>query len=183
MANNQANKKLHGLSKNERLCNFSLKTLLFQQGNTFQQYPFKVFWKSIDKNMETLFFQKSVTDYVGNAEQLPALLHEQNPSFPYRKVPDNGLFFYPAKCLFGVSSKVHKSAVIRNNLKRLTKESYRQNKVPFYSFLEGINTYCLLAVIYTAKPILSYAEIEEKIIVSLQKIQQKIIEKQNNKFN
>ncbi len=75
---------------------------------------------------------------------------------------------------------MHKSAVVRNNLKRLTKESYRQNKVAFYSFLETTNTHCLPALIYTAKPMLTYAEIEEKIIVSLQKIQQKIIEQQNS---
>lgn len=178
MANTEARKKLHGLSKSERLCNFSFKNLLFKEGNSFNVYPFKIFWKLIDTNLEPIFFGKSVTEYQGIAANNP--FHQQNPSYPFKRVPSNALFYNPAKCLFGVSSKVHKLAVDRNHLKRLLKESYRQNKAPFYAFVEGTGSWCLLAIIYTAKPVLPYHDIEAKIIVSLQKLQEKIIEYQNS---
>lgn len=178
MANTEARKKLHCLTKSERLCNFSFKNLLFKEGNSFNVFPFKVFWKLIDTNVESIFFGKSITEFGGVVSNHPFRL--QNPSYPFKKVPPNALFTHPAKCLFGVSSKVHKSAVDRNHLKRLLKESYRQNKVPFYAFLEGTGCWCLLAIIYTAKPALPYHDIEAKIIVSLQKLQEKIIEHQNS---
>jgi ribonuclease P protein component len=180
MANTAARRKLHGLSKSERLCNFSFKNILFKEGNSIHVFPLKVYWKLIDTNLESIFFGKSVTEFQGIPSSSPHPYRLQNPSFPLKKIPPNALFTHPAKCLFGVSSKVHKSAVDRNHLKRILKESYRQNKAPFYSFLEGIDSWCLLALIYTAKPALPYHDIEAKIIVSLQKIQEKIIEHQNS---
>jgi ribonuclease P protein component len=178
MAKPAARKKLHGLTKSERLCNFSFKNLLFKEGNSFHVYPCKVFWKLIEPNLEPIFFGKSVTQFQGADTNHPFRI--QNPSFPFKRVPPNALFTHPAKCLFGVSSKVHKSAVERNHLKRLLKESYRQNKVPFYAFVQGTGSWCLLAIIYTAKSALPYHEIEAKIIVSLQKLQEKIIKHQNS---
>lgn len=176
MANQQANKKLHGFSKSERLCNFTFKKLLFNHGDTFQQYPFKIFWKTIDYNLEKIFFSGSVTEYVGSADKPGD--NVQNPSFPHKKIPHNALFSHPAQCLIGVSAKAHKSAVMRNHLKRLIRESYRQNKAPFYSFLTDSNKLCLLAIIYTGGQPMEYQDIESKIIVSLQKIQNKISEQQ-----
>jgi ribonuclease P protein component len=177
MADIVAKKKLHGLTKSERLCNFSFKNLLFKEGNTFNVFPFKVFWKLIDTNLEPIFFSKTVTEFQGDADYP---FHSQNPSYPFKQVPPNAVFTRPVKCLFGVSSKVHKSAVDRNRLKRYLKESYRQNKVPLYALVEGTGSWCLLAIIYTAKPVLPYHDIEAKIIVSLQKLQEKIVEHQNS---
>lgn len=177
MANQQANKKLHGFSKSERLCNFTFKKLLFSQGQSFQQYPFKIFWKTLDFNLEKIFFSRSVIQYAVPAGKHTA--HAQNPSFPHKIIPRNALFSHPAQCLVGVSAKAHKSAAMRNHLKRLIRESYRQNKAPFYSFLTNNNKLCLVAIIYTAGQPMEYQDIESKIIVSLQKIQNKITEQQN----
>ncbi len=177
MANQQANKKLHGFSKSERLCNFTLKKMLFNQGESFQQYPFKVFWKILDPNLEKVFFGKSLTQYSGLATN--QVLRGQNPSFPQRKIPHNAIFSHPAQCLVGVSAKAHKSAAMRNRLKRLIRESYRQNKAPFYSFLTNSRIFCLVGIIYTSGQPLRYQDIESKIIVSLQKIEKKITEQQS----
>ena len=177
MANQQANKKLHGFSKSERLCNFTLKRLLFNQGESFAQYPFKIFWKTLDPNLEKIFFHKSVTCF---SDFTPISgSGQQNPSFPHRRIPHNAIFSHPAQCLVGVSAKAHKSAAMRNRLKRLIRESYRQNKAPFYSFLTNSNLFCLVGIIYTSGQPLRYQDIESKIIVSLQKIEKKITEQQS----
>ncbi|MFW6227497.1 MAG: ribonuclease P protein component [Bacteroidota bacterium] len=176
MAIPKASKKLYGFSKSERLCNFTLKRTLFNQGETFFHYPFKIFWKVIDPNLENLFFKKSVTTFSTATPE--KTLYPQNPSYPHKKVPRNALFSHPAQCLVGVSAKTHKSAVMRIHLKRLIRESYRQNKAPFYSFLRNNNQLCLLAIIYTSGEALEYRDIESKIIVSLQKIQKKITEQE-----
>jgi ribonuclease P protein component len=175
MAEKKAGKKLHGLSKSERLCNFTLKNQLFNQGNSFHNYPYRVFWKTLEINSESVFFEDPLTVFEGDQEHGRQILIQQNPSWPFRKIPENGLFPYPCKCLFGVSTKIHKSAVVRNRLKRITREAYRQNKEPFYTFLEKNNRHCLIAFIWTARETLSYSDAEAKIIVSLQKIQQKIL--------
>ena len=100
--------KLNGLSKEERLCNFTLKKLLFEQGNQFHEYPFRIFWKIIDRNLEEIFFAGSPYFYAGYAELQNPIQKLQNPSFPQRKIPENAYFHQPAKCLTGVSSKQNK---------------------------------------------------------------------------
>jgi ribonuclease P protein component len=167
-------KKLHSISKSERLCNFTFKNILFDKGNVINAYPLKVFWTTLDINLEPVFFSKSITEYQGVPEALSVWKTRQNPSFPQKKIPANAFFTHPAKVMFGVSKKVQKKATDRNHLKRLIKEAYRQNKAPMYTFLDQMNQWCLIAIIYTAKPIVSYHEIEAKIIVSLQKIEQQI---------
>lgn len=47
----------NGLSKNERLCNYSLKQLLFTKGKHFSVNPIKVFWITLDSDLEKIFFQ------------------------------------------------------------------------------------------------------------------------------
>ena len=176
MATHTSKQKLHSFSKNERLCNFTLKKILFEEGEQFGEHPFRVFWKIIDPNLEEVLFPKNQVLYQGNKDLQNDFLKIQNPSFPLKKIPANAVFKSPAKCLAGVSSKVHKSAVERNKIKRLIKEAYRHNKQSFYSFLNEQNCFCIIGIIYTAKPALPYLEIEAKIIVSLQKIVQKISE-------
>jgi ribonuclease P protein component len=169
-----AGKKMHSISKSERLCNFTFKNLLFDKGNVIQAYPLKVFWTTLETNLEPVFFTKSISEYQGSPDSLRGGKSLQNPSFPLKKIPSNAFFTHPAKAMFGVSKKVQKKATDRNHLKRLIKEAYRQNKAPLYTFFEQMNQWCLIAIIYTAKPIVSYHEIETKIIVSLQKIQQQV---------
>ena len=73
-----------------------------------------------------------------------------------------------------VPKKSFTKAVQRNKLKRRIREAYRKNKHLFYAFLEKKNLSIALMVIYIAKEELSFKEIEQKMVVSLQKLIEKI---------
>jgi ribonuclease P protein component len=170
-------RKLHGFSKSERLCNFTYKKLVFEQGSVFNSFPLQFYWKVLNRDVESFFFMNNETLYQGNVTDDKPFLKQQNPSWPFKCIPENAFFHLPVKCLIGVSKKSHRDAVDRNHLKRLIRESYRKNKIDFYKFLEKEQIFCLLAIIYTGKPMLGYHEVEKKIIVSLQKIQKEISNK------
>ncbi|MFW5721308.1 MAG: ribonuclease P protein component [Bacteroidota bacterium] len=171
--------KKHQLSKHERLSNFSFKSHLFRQGNVLFSHPIKIFWTTIDPCVENFFFSNNVQlFYAGFApSETTHYLRIQNPSFPFKKIPSNASFYFPAKILFGASSKIHSSACKRNKIKRLMKEAFRQNKHDFYPFLNQQNVFLIAAFIYTGKQVVSYTEIEKKIIVSLHKIRKQIANK------
>jgi ribonuclease P protein component len=158
--------------KSERLCNFRLRKMLFQEGESFFLYPFRVLYLELDPDLEPLFYPGESICYVGNKAN-DSSRTRQNSSWPLLKLPDNALFPRPAKCLLSVSAKHFKRAVDRNRLKRQMKESYRKNKSPFYSFLENKGKICLLAFIYAAKEKLPYHELAEKIPLSLRMIMQR----------
>lgn len=80
----------------------------------------------------------------------------------------------PAKCMISVPAKKFKRAVDRNLIKRLIREAYRKNKSGFYAFLEKEDYHCLLAFVYSGNQILSYAELESKITISLHKLMDKL---------
>ncbi|HEY4797449.1 MAG TPA: ribonuclease P protein component [Bacteroidia bacterium] len=69
-----------------------------------------------------------------------------------------------------VPKKLFSKSVERNKLKRRIREAYRRNKHEFYEFLKKKNLTVDMIVIYTAKAESSYSEIEQKMIVSLQKL-------------
>ena len=69
-----------------------------------------------------------------------------------------------------VPKKSFAKAVQRNKLKRRIREAYRKNKHLLYAFLEKKNLHIAMMVIYTDKEELSYKEIEQKMVVSLQKL-------------
>jgi len=69
-----------------------------------------------------------------------------------------------------VPRRVFKRAVKRNLLKRRIKEAYRRNKSLLTDALAGKGTYLDVMFIYTLPEILSYREIEEKLVLSLRKI-------------
>jgi hypothetical protein len=159
------------LRKSERLCNFRLKELLFNHGQGFFVYPFRVTYFTIkDPKLEAIFFKSYGSVYEGNTAAQSNWQKQQNPSWPQRQLANNAFFIHPAKLLVSVPRKNFKKAVDRNRIKRLVKESYRKNKSAFYSFLEGRGEFCLLAFIYTAREILPGHEIENKIVITLQKL-------------
>lgn len=130
---------MYTFRKNERLCNLRLKSLLFDKGDSFFHYPFRVIYVCVkEKETDLLFPGKE-------------------------DLPPNGLFHFPAKCLTGVSGKRIKKASQRNRIKRLIKESYRKNKTPLYSFLNNEGLVCLLGLIYTANRPLPYEEVEKSV--------------------
>lgn len=63
----------------------------------------------------------------------------------------------PVKVLVSVSSRRFKKAVDRNVIKRRIRESYRKNKVEVVTDLN-------VALIYVAKDILDYSQIEKSIV-------------------
>ena len=78
---------------------------------------------------------------------------------------------YPAQILISVSKKKFKKAVDRNLIKRRTREAYRKNKSSFYKFLTNNDKNCAFALIYISNEIALYKEIEQKIILILQRLQ------------
>lgn len=84
----------------------------------------------------------------------------------------------PTQVLIVVSKRNFKKATDRNRIKRLIKEAYRLNKPFLYQYLKEKNTNITFTLIYTEKEILNYQAIEDKIILTLQrliKIQEKNI--------
>jgi len=102
----------------------------------------------------------------------------------------NGFFVYPFKVIYkevpeqevistsvliSVSKKKFKSAVKRNRIKRLFRETYRKNKYILIDSEEEDKkvTPLLIAFIYVADTIMDYHEIEKKIILILQRLKNK----------
>jgi len=77
----------------------------------------------------------------------------------------------PAQVLISVSKKRIKKAVDRNLVKRRIREAYRKNKDEFYKFLNRNQVKCAFALLYNSDLIADYKEIEEKIILLLQRFQ------------
>ncbi|MBI4945146.1 MAG: ribonuclease P protein component [Bacteroidetes bacterium] len=71
-----------------------------------------------------------------------------------------------------VPKKSFAKAVDRNTIKRRIRESYRKNKHSLYEMLKEKNLSIALMIIYISKEELPYQEIEKKMIVSLQKVQE-----------
>ena len=76
---------------------------------------------------------------------------------------------YPAQVLISVPKRKFKRAVDRNLLKRRIREAYRKNKEPLYDYLGERDKTCVLALLYISNDIVSYNEIEEKIILALER--------------
>lgn len=81
---------------------------------------------------------------------------------------------YPAQVLLSVSKKNFRKATDRVRIKRLMREAYRKNKLPLYAQLEENQEQLLLAIVFIGKKMPSYKEIEEKIIILLQRLSQTI---------
>jgi ribonuclease P protein component len=76
---------------------------------------------------------------------------------------------YPAQVLISVPKRKFKRAVDRNLLKRRIREAYRKNKESLYDYLRERDKTCVLALLYISNDIVSYNEIEEKIILALER--------------
>ena len=69
-----------------------------------------------------------------------------------------------------VSSKKYKKAVVRNRIKRILKEIYRNNKALFYPYLTENNKKCLLGIMYNGNEIPTFDEVEKSLISLLKRI-------------
>ena len=77
---------------------------------------------------------------------------------------------FPVQLGISVPKKKFSKAVDRNKLKRRIRESYRKNKHPLYEALNKKNQSLALLIIYIHKEELAYADIEKKMVLSLQKV-------------
>jgi len=80
---------------------------------------------------------------------------------------------YPVQLLISVPRSLYRKAVDRNRIKRLIREAYRKNKYILYESLEEVHLQKMVCIQYTAKEILSFQLIQEKIILLLQRLKEK----------
>jgi ribonuclease P protein component len=76
----------------------------------------------------------------------------------------------PVKVLIAVPKKNISGAIQRNKLKRRIREAYRKNKSSLLELLNHRGNSISLAFVYTQNEVIAYQEIEDKIILSLQRL-------------
>jgi len=156
--------------KSERLCLTRLKELLFEKGKVLSVYPFKVFYICTvrEKHPGPGSFNSKNNPLLQMPVPVPADIFPAS----WTEILSAGFASntFPAQVLVSVPKKRFKKAIHRNRLKRLVKEAYRKNKEGFYSLLNQKGLVCLVAFIYTGSQILTFHEVESKIVVILQKL-------------
>ena len=115
--------------KKERLCSQKIIGNLFQKGNSFALFPFRIYWQ------------------ITTCEQ-----------------------FSPVRIAISIPKKKFKKAVDRNLIKRRIKEAYRKNKQNLYHDLKSKNLHIVFILIYLAHDLMTYSELEGKMILTLQKL-------------
>ncbi len=83
------------------------------------------------------------------------------------------------RLVIGASKKKLKKAVDRNKAKRLIREAYRKNKEELIKLLEKSPFEMHISIIYTANEILSYQEIESKIIAMIIRLKNNLNNQKN----
>jgi ribonuclease P protein component len=81
--------------------------------------------------------------------------------------------FKNSQVLFSVPKRLFKKAVDRNRLKRIMRECYRKNKMIFQGEENKRNVG--VVIVYLNKEIISYQEMNEKIISSLERLKKEIL--------
>ena len=118
------------LKKDEILSKRDDINLLFSEGESFMQYPFKVLHiKSVKLEGSNLKFAATIP------------------------------------------KRLFKKAVDRNLLKRRCKEAYRKNRTELKFEISNLGLELHFMLIYIAKESIDYDQIEEKIILTLQRLQ------------
>jgi ribonuclease P protein component len=95
-------------------------------------------------------------------------------SFPFKivwQITNNPIPFQ-AQVAISVPKRIFKRAVDRNKIKRRIREVYRKQKASFYTSLGEKKI--VFIIIYTSKTILEYRDLEEKMIVALERLQKSI---------
>ncbi len=70
----------------------------------------------------------------------------------------------------GVSKKYFKHATKRNRVKRLLRETYRQNKLSLHELLNNNNKQLTVFFLYIDKELISYQTLENKMKIALEKL-------------
>lgn len=92
--------------------------------------------------------------------------------FPFKIIYKTALFNDSfLKAGFGVSKKNFKKATDRNRIKRLMRESFRQQKNELASALQANNKCLAVFFIYTGNTLPNYVEVMEKIKTVLKRLE------------
>lgn len=70
----------------------------------------------------------------------------------------------------GVSKKYFKHATKRNRVKRLLRETYRQNKLSLHELLNNSDKQLTVFFLYIDKELISYQTLENKMKIALEKL-------------
>lgn len=87
---------------------------------------------------------------------------------------------FPVRIMFSVSKKKFGRAVDRNRIKRCMREGYRKNKYLLYEELNNQGKKIHLSFVFTGKELLSSAQIEDKIILTLQRLTKELVPVNSN---
>lgn len=77
---------------------------------------------------------------------------------------------FPVQLLISVSKRNFKKAVDRNYIKRIIREAYRKNKPILYENLLRKQKKLNFAIVYTAKEIIAFEDLEQKLILMLNRL-------------
>lgn len=140
--------KQHTLGKSERLKKRKYIEELFNSGESFSVYPFRIYY--------LLRHDSDIDDETPDRS---------------RRVQEPILQFG-----VGVSKKNFKKSVHRNRIKRLIREVYRTENSLLKSTVAAKKEWCLkLFVLYTGKEMPTYAFIQDKLRAALQRLESKIM--------
>lgn len=131
------------LGKNERLKSRKEIDLVFSEGKSFNVFPYKVHYRQSDP-----------VAIVGNRKSLT-----QNKELK--------------TCLqfgIGVSGKLFPRAVDRNQIKRLTREAYRLQKLELQEKILNLNCRLIVFFNYTSKELADFHLVWEKTGIILRKL-------------
>ena len=77
---------------------------------------------------------------------------------------------FPVQVMFSATKKKFKKATDRNRIKRLMREAYRLNKQLLYEPLRAKGVPIIAAFIYTGQSLPQFEEVQDKIILTLQRL-------------
>jgi ribonuclease P protein component len=82
---------------------------------------------------------------------------------------------FPIQLAIAVPKRFFKRAVDRNRIKRLIREAYRKNKNSIYTLLQSKGLQIAVLVVFNGRVVPEYKEIENKIVLTLQKLEETIV--------
>lgn len=86
------------------------------------------------------------------------------------KVVENKLPDTTIQVGVGVSKKYFKHATKRNRIKRLLRETYRQNKLSLHELLNNNNKQLTVFFLYIDKELINYQTLENKMKIAIEKL-------------